>query len=448
MPAGAPSHRFTALMRGCEAIADKQGGLQLLEEMKKAGLTPDRACFHTLISTLAAGRDFKQAEQVLVAMRKAGVQPTATSYFKIINAAFRNDEADVAYAVLSRMVEEWRTPDARAYERMLDQFTRLRHGEGQMRCLEGMIELQSTRNVSQQIGHMLRSELDNSKPDYSKVIALWNLAESREARLHWRLSSAVIHAHIQLDQHLDAFRVATRHAELGNRVMPRLADAIAIGLARDPAHVDEAYFLLERLQSTDQLVPLQAANIIIEACARIPDLDRAFATWAELSKLGLSPDIDTYNSLLATCVRAREYSSARRLLNRMETEGVVPNANTYALRAALHVLQQEFQVAMNVYQQCKDAELKPPVAMYHTLINMHLRRRPTPNAAAAGELLEDMKSTFARIHPTLEKNVAEAIAAVAEGRRYNPPSSRTRMLKEAEKNQMGEAVDERGSDRA
>ena len=34
--------------------------------------------------------------------------------------------------------------------------------------------------------------------------------------------------------------------------------------------------------------------------------------------------------------------------------------------------------------------------MYHALINHHLRRKPRPNAAAAAELLEEMKAAQPR----------------------------------------------------
>ena len=43
-------------------------------------------------------------------------------------------------------------------------------------------------------------------------------------------------------------------------------------------------------RSKRSLVPLAAVNIVIEACAHMADLDRAFATWAELEQLELTPD--------------------------------------------------------------------------------------------------------------------------------------------------------------
>jgi len=82
--------------------------------------------------------------------------------------------------------------------------------------------------------------------------------------------------------------------------------------------------------------------------------------------------------------------------------------------------------------------------MYHALINHHLRRKPRPNAAAAAELLEEMKADrharpqlnssrvlfiewspipflkadHTRVNMNLQRNVADAVAAVAEDREF------------------------------
>lgn len=115
--------------------------------------------------------------------------------------------------------------------------------------------------------------------------------------------------------------------------------------------------------------------MVIEACALMGDLDRAFATWAELEQLGLKPDAGTYNSLLHTCVKTREIASGRRLLTRMSQDGILPDAVTFMHQTALHIMSREEDVALQVLQQCKDADIVPTGRMYVSLINLHLRRR-------------------------------------------------------------------------
>jgi pentatricopeptide repeat protein len=139
--------------------------------------------------------------------------------------------------------------------------------------------------------------------------------------------------------------------------------------------VDDAYYLLESRKAEGYAVPLPAVNVIIEACAEMGDLDRAFATWAELDQLSLQPDTGTYNALLHTCVQAREVASGRRLINRMQLDGVRADATTYAHHCGLLVMSRQGDAALGLLQTCSEAGVTPTPKMYITLINHLLRRR-------------------------------------------------------------------------
>merc|ERR1712054_275865 len=106
--------------------------------------------------------------------------------------------------------------------------------------------------------------------------------------------------------------------QAGHKTSERVYDAVAEELSRQASSVDESYYLLESRKQQHGQVPLPAVNVIIEACALMGDLDRAFATWAEIEQLDLKPDAGTYNALLHTCIRTREIASGRRLLSRMD----------------------------------------------------------------------------------------------------------------------------------
>jgi pentatricopeptide repeat protein len=137
------------------------------------------------------------------------------------------------------------------------------------------------------------------------------------------------------------------------------------------------------------------------------DLDRAFATWAELETLGLKPNTGTYNALLHTCVRTRELSSGRRLLSRMTADGVKPDSTTFMHQSSLYIMSKETSLALKVLQECKDARLTPSGKMYVSLINLLLRSRKLTEAQ---ELLTEMESHH-KVSAALKKKVQEASAA-------------------------------------
>ena len=80
--------------------------------------------------------------------------------------------------------------------------------------------------------------------------------------------------------------------------MPRIMESVANELCREAELVDDAYYVLEARRTEGEAVPLPAINVIIEACAQLEDLDRAFATWGELEAFGLAPDVHTLTPTL------------------------------------------------------------------------------------------------------------------------------------------------------
>ena len=167
--------------------------------------------------------------------------------------------------------------------------------------------------------------------------------------------------------------------------------------------VDEAYFLLEQRKQDGQPVPLPAVNMIIEACAVMQDLDRAFATWAELETLDLQPNTGTYNALLYTCIRTREIASGRRLLLRLEQDGLTADSTTYGHQCSLMIMGGERDQALKLPEVVREAGLTVSAKMYASLINMCMRNGKHERAQ---QLLEQMDADKHFISQGLRGRVA------------------------------------------
>jgi len=136
------------------------------------------------------------------------------------------------------------------------------------------------------------------------------------------------------------------------------------------------------------------------------DLDRAFATFAELEQLDLKPDTGTYNALLHTCVNTRETASGRRLLNRMEIDGVAPDAMTFMHRASLLVMSRQSEAAYELMATCRQAGFTPHTKMFMTVINYLLRQQRLDEAAA---LYKEMEEDRVYIYPGFRSKVEAAL---------------------------------------
>jgi len=333
------------------------------------------------------------------------VRPRSATYLKYIYACFRKGHADKAFDMLVQMENEWRIPEPRDYQRMLTQFRFANHAEGKARCLQGIMqdmgpgrsgEAGGSPDASgldpEMISGMFREAQERQQPE--EVLKLADALTKSGLKLDRFQKVGVVFAHLQLNQAVPAFSVLIDLYDAGHSLPERAQDQLAEELAKQASAVDEAYFLLESRKGESRRVPLRAVNVIIEACALMGDLDRAFATWAELEQLELKPDAGTFNALVHTCIRTRELASGRRLLSRMAQDGVAPNANTFMHQTALHVMSREEGLALKMLKDCKEAGHTPNVRMYHSLINMMVRARKYERAQA---LVEEMRNDGHRV---------------------------------------------------
>ena len=214
---------------------------------------------------------------------------------------------------------------------------------------------------------------------------------------HAFLQVGVIFAHLSLAQPVEAFSAAVNMHEAGRTLPERAHEGLCEELSKAASTVDESYFLLESRKAEGKDVPLSSVNMIIDACALMGDLDRAFATWAELDTLGLQPDAGTFNALLHTCVRTREIASGRRLLSRMTADGVEPNGTTFMHQTSLAIMGRDEAGALRQLDACKEAGETPPGRMYASLVNMCSRHRKYDKAQEILGMMEADGYTVTRV---------------------------------------------------
>jgi len=407
------ANTYKALMRAC--TKDLKAAFSLYDQMLTRGLEADVDIYNILVHIATLEGDFDAAEGVFKTMREQGsgaVKHLGKSYLAYIYNLMRADEADRVFSMLKTMESEWRYPDARAYENMLRFFARKRHMDGQLKCIEA-IALENAggqgigqvqRQVDISLG-VLMMQAQQEKDD-ARVLKLVDLAQRTGSPLNQRQEVNMVYALLKQGEGLEAFKRALRIFENDGQLPPRMLQALAGNLAEQASAVDDAYYLLESRKADGGAVPLPAVNLIIEACAAMGDLDRAFATWSELDQLALKPDTGTYNALLRTCVETREIASGRRLLNRMQLDEVSPDATTFSHHCSLLVMSRQGDVALGLLQSCRDAGITPDTRMYSTLINLLLRQR---RHGQAQELLAEMKAS-GRVSEAFERKVMEACA--------------------------------------
>lgn len=401
---------YRVLMLACQS--DKKTAFSLYDQMLARGIQADAETYSVLTQICTWVGDFDAADELFKTRREQGVmKDLGKSYLAYIYNCMRADEVDRAFSMLMTMEAEWRYPDTKAYESMLRFFARKKHMEGQLKCVEAIsLEAEGRdlgtmkRTVEMSLGALMMNA--QAEKDEAAIFKIDSLANKVGCVLNARQEVGFIITLLHGDDILKAFQRTVTLYQNGQNLPPRATQLLASKLAAQASSVDDAYYLLESRKAEGYAVPLPAVNVIIEACAEMGDLDRAFATWAELDQLSLQPDTGTYNALLHTCVQAREVASGRRLINRMQLDGVRADATTYAHHCGLLVMSRQGDAALGLLQTCSEAGVTPTPKMYITLINHLLRRRMFGQAQ---ELLTEMKGLGNRVvSESFERKVLEA----------------------------------------
>lgn len=90
---------------------------------------------------------------------------------------------------------------------------------------------------------------------------------------------------------------------------------------KDAETIDEAYYALEDMHKSGVPIRIYDLKLIIRACNRNQDLERAFATFAELGNFGLQPDAETYRDLLSVCYGVKNFDAVRHVRSQMTAAG-------------------------------------------------------------------------------------------------------------------------------
>eukprot|EP00299_Pterocystis_sp_00344_P011879 c5614_g1_i2.p1 GENE.c5614_g1_i2~~c5614_g1_i2.p1 ORF type:complete len:631 (+),score=132.42 c5614_g1_i2:1-1893(+) len=161
-------------------------------------------------------------------------------------------------------------------------------------------------------------------------------------------------------------------------------------LCQSPERIDAAYFELANLAKENKPVAVGTINLIIQACARALELDRAFATFAEIEKtFKLQPDVHSFNGLILACAMLRMTTPAFRVFEKMQKANIQPVARTFTNLIFACLRGNDLQRAIEICGIVKDQNVSLTVDAY-----LHVIRK----AAKSGrtelipELIETVKA--------------------------------------------------------
>lgn len=177
--------------------------------------------------------------------------------------------------------------------------------------------------------------------------AHWPESQPSDTVLRLLLHAFVKRAHVENVPLAEVFRVlhlmdekgaavaaAAAASSLPAPIAPRSAALVVHRLdylLRSTEMVDQAFYVLEDLREAGARVTVDDLTLVVRGSGRLPDLDRAFATFAEYPSFGLQPDLNAYKELLRACWRAKEPEAALHVLGQMRSARLELDRSTRVL---------------------------------------------------------------------------------------------------------------------
>ncbi|OCF56865.1 hypothetical protein L486_05720 [Kwoniella mangroviensis CBS 10435] len=221
----------------------------------------------------------------------------------------------------------------------------------------------------------------------------------------------------------NAFQVLVSIREAG--LTPTMATVQPIVSVLSNAEViDQAFYGLEDMYKAGQPIDITALNALIDASARLGDLQRARATQTAARDLGLTPNVDTFNLVLSCCISAQHRPLGDTILNEMSSQSLSPNATTYENMINLCLTQPKYEDAFYYLEKAKADGFKASYAVYNSLV----RKCITTNDSRWRLVVDEMKSIGYRLDNELHEFInsgGKPRRAMEKGRRRSEESKRS-----------------------
>jgi pentatricopeptide repeat protein len=309
----------------------------LIDEMKQAGLQPNRVTYNELInSVIVAGGRKQDMWDMVREMNEAGIQPnqvTCSILLKNLNA--QSSEADVSLTmdIMSTMEDQM---DEVLLSSVVEACGRI----GKPDLLSSKLKaLQGSGRVAVNGAHTFGS-LIKAYGHAGDVDGVWRCWKEMRSR-HIKPSSITLGCMVE--------------------AVVRLGDT------------DGAYDLVQQIQDDDQCKGAVNAVIycsVLKGFAREKKLERVWSVYEEMDRRGVEMSIVTYNTLLDACARVARMDSLPRLLQDMRKQSIKPNLISFSTMIKGHCQNGDIQAAFALVEQMKnETSLKPDEIMYNSLLD-------------------------------------------------------------------------------
>eukprot|EP00698_Gefionella_okellyi_P007429 TRINITY_DN1811_c0_g1_i4.p1 TRINITY_DN1811_c0_g1~~TRINITY_DN1811_c0_g1_i4.p1 ORF type:complete len:412 (-),score=85.43 TRINITY_DN1811_c0_g1_i4:18-1253(-) len=343
---------YNAMIWACRQLRLIDKAFGYLDLMRDARHFVRESTYSELMELAISERQPLRAQQILTQMQQQRLKIHPLTVRQVLELALKHDEADVVLQAMSMLQSDGKILSIEVFTLVLE--TAVRTGR---------------EALGRAAWHSFSVQHSMKPPSYA--------------------FNAMIHLFAKVDKLGDAFDMMRDMEELGYREHGPTLQQVASAAGSSVEQLDRVYYILLDMRNQNKRVTLPMLNCVLLACANVEDVERAEATFAEVTSFGLLPDLWTYNALLRTYAVTGKVNKAFRLVEDMNTVGITPNSGTFLYLIHACLRDGNLTRGIGVLQEMKAFGVLVPYDAYEVLIRNCLRAGQQLKANA---LFDEMKA--------------------------------------------------------
>jgi len=336
---------------------DVDGAEELVNEMEQQGLVPDKVTFGSMIHACANAKhpNPKRAIQFLRKMKQRNIEPNLVAYNAAVNAHARSGDLDGADMLVKEMGKTMATnPDQVTFSSLINACLDQKDTSSTNRAFRYLTEMTEKWNVEPNIitfnsafkvlsksgnlelaDHLLKEmESRNIGPDIASYTFLLNTCNAPKARPKPHRARAFLNS--MRDEWRQQRQNNNNNKNNNNNNNSALRPNTGhyntvIGAYCKAGDVAGAELILKDMISDKVMPDVFTFNSLIHACTHTsrPSPKLAFRFFETMQEMQLKPNSVTFNALINAHAKLGQVDGAERALDEMKQNGIQPDSITY-----------------------------------------------------------------------------------------------------------------------
>ncbi|KAJ9562971.1 hypothetical protein OSB04_008131 [Centaurea solstitialis] len=363
---------FNMLMSVCACSQDLEGGFEVLQLVKKAGLKADCKLYTTLISTCARSVKVDTMFKVFHEMVNLGVEPNIHTYGALIDGCAKAGQVAKAFGAYGIMRSKNVKPDRVVFNALISAC-------GQSGAVDRAFDVLSE----------MRSEIHPIDPDHITVGALMkacvNAGQVERAREIYGMIQE-----FNIKGTPEVYTIAVNSCSGNgdwefacsvfndmskNGVIPdEMFFSALMDVAGHAGKLDASFEILQEARKRGIDVGIISYSSLMGACSNAKNWKKALELYEYIISLRMKPAVSMMNALITALCDGNELPKAVEILSEMKKLGLRPNSITYSILLVASEKKDDLEVGLMLLSQAKKDGISPNLIMCRCLIALCYRR--------------------------------------------------------------------------